>query len=90
MSPDQFWAMTYRELCLALKGHSYTVERGINEAWYNAHLTTIGHHNPKKFPKLSEVTNKQPTISKEDRKEMKSMLEELTERRRKKLKEKNI
>jgi hypothetical protein len=66
------------------------VERGISEAWYNAHLTTIGHHNPKKFPKLQKILNKQPTLSQDDREEMKARLEELTELRRKKFKEKSI
>jgi hypothetical protein len=86
MTPDVFWNLTYYEFCLALKGYKSRVEQGISESWWTAHLTTVGYHQPKRFPKLNQIIRPQNEISESQRKDIKDLLDKVPKVR--KLKEK--
>jgi hypothetical protein len=55
LSPSQFWELTYHEFVLAVRGYSRKVEQEMTQSWWTARLSTIGYHQPKKFPKLNTL-----------------------------------
>lgn len=81
MSPDTFWSMTYAEFCLALKGYHSRLEQGLSESWWTAHLTAVGYHDPKRFPKLNQLIGPQTTIPQEERDKMKAWIESMPQKK---------
>ena len=75
MTPDLFWSLTVYEFCRYLEGNRLKAEYDLANAWWTAHLTTIGHHNPRKFPKFSSLTGKSRSLSEEERSKTKAFLE---------------
>lgn len=84
MSPEVFWNLTYAEFCLALDGYKSRLDQGLSESWWTAHLTAIGYHQPKRFPKLQDLLSPPKEISTEERKELKAWIESLPKRKIKK------
>jgi hypothetical protein len=87
MSPDVFWNMTYAEFCLALEGYKSRLDQGLSESWWTAHLTAVGYHQPKRFPKLTDLISpqgKQQEISAKERAKLKALVESAPKRKIKK------
>lgn len=87
MTPDVFWNLTYYEFCLALKGYRLRVEQGMAESWWTAHLSAIGYHQPKRFPKLQQIIRPQNELSDTERRDTKNFLKEIAAKKKKKLKD---
>lgn len=81
MEPRVFWDMTYAEFGLALRGYRTKVDQLSTQSWFNAHLNTIGHHQPKKFPKLNTVLGIKKTQSERDRESVKELLSKLPKKK---------
>jgi hypothetical protein len=82
MTPEIFWNLTYYEFCLALKGYKLRIEQGMAESWWTAHLSMVGYHQPKRFPKLQQVIRPQKEISDKTRKDIKNFLSSIPKTRK--------